>query len=380
MTFAGLRRVAATLFTALAVLAGLSGCGWRGLNSLDLPGVKGKGPGSYTIQAEMPDLTSIQRNSRVRVGDINVGTITNIELRGWHALVTMTIDGEVALPENATAKLGQSSLLGSTHIELAPPKDVAPVGRLHNGSLIPLARASSYPTVEQTLASVSVLLNGGGIGQLQDIVQAFATAFRGREQETRSLIEQLDTFVANVNSQTDDIIAANESLNRVVGKFADQKPVLDRALTTIPDALAVLNEERTNLADALDKLGKFSAVAASSISQSKENLVKELHELAPVLKALADAGPAMTRSLSGLATYPFPVETLDNWFRGDYGNLSAVFDLTLSRLDGALFTGTRFEGDLTALEMQWGRTMGVQPSPYTSGNPLVAPYHLDQGP
>ena len=142
----------------------------------------------------------------------------------------------------------------------------------------------------------------------------------------------------------------------------------------------MLKDERTNLAEALDQLGKFSAVAAKSINLSKENLVKELHELPPVLKSLADAGPAMTRGLSGLATYPFPVETLDNWFRGDYGNLSAVFDLTLSRLDGALLTGTRFEGDLTQLEMQWGRTMGVQPSPYTSGNPLVAPYHLDQGP
>jgi phospholipid/cholesterol/gamma-HCH transport system substrate-binding protein len=98
-----------------------------------------------------------------------------------------------------------------------------------------------------------------------------------------------------------------------------------------------------------------------------------------VLKALADAGPAMTRSLSGLVTYPFPIETIDNWFRGDYGNLSAVFDLTLSRLDVSFLTGTRFEGDLTQLEMQWGRTIGQMPSPYTSGNPLVAPYHLDQG-
>jgi phospholipid/cholesterol/gamma-HCH transport system substrate-binding protein len=376
---AGVRRTAASMFAALALLMSLSGCGWRGLNSLPLPGVKGNGPGSYTVQAEMPDLTSIQRNSRVRVGDENVGTITNIELKGWHALVTMTIDGDVVLPENATAKLGISSLLGSSHIELATPKDVAPEGRLHSGSLIPLSRASSYPTVEQTLASVSLLLNGGGVGQLQDIVQAFATAFRGREQETRSLIEQLDTFIGSVDRQTGDIIAANESLNRVVGKFADQKPVLDRALKTIPDALAVLKDERTNLAEALDQLGKFSAVAANSINLTKENLVKELHELPPVLKALADAGPAMTRSFSGLATYPFPLETLDNWFRGDYGNLSAVFDLTLSRLDGALLTGTRFEGDLTQLEMQWGRTMGVQPSPYTSGNPLVAPYHLDQG-
>ena len=156
--------------------------------------------------------------------------------------------------------------------------------------------------------------------------------------------------------------------------------MLDRALNTIPDALAVLNEQRNNLADALDQLGKFSALAADSVNQTKDNLVTELKDLGPVLDSLANAGPALTRSLSMLATYPWPNETSENWVRGDYGNLTAVFDLTLSRLDAALFTGTRFEGELTELEMQWGRTIGQLPSPYTAGNPLVAPYHLNQGP
>lgn len=78
--------------------------------------------------------------------------------------------------------------------------------------------------------------------------------------------------------------------------------------------------------------------------------------------------------------YPFAKETLTKWFRGDFANLTAVIDLTLSRLDSSFFTGTRFEGELTELEMQWGRTIGQLPSPYTAGNPLIIPYHHDQGP
>ena len=112
----------------------------------------------------------------------------------------------------------------------------------------------------------------------------------------------------------------------------------------------------------------------------KDNLVKELKDIGPVLQSLADAGPALTRSLSFFATFPWPKETLTNWIRGDYANLTAVIDMTLSRIDQGLFTGTRFEGELTELEMQWGRTIGQMPSPYTAGNPLVAPYRWDQGP
>lgn len=362
------------------VAAALSGCGWQGANSLPLPGTQGHGPGSYTIQAQLPDVDNIERNSRVRVGDVTVGRVTKIERQGWHALLTMAINGDVQLPANCTAKIGQTSLLGSKHVELTPPTNVSPQGRLHEGSLIPLSSGGAYPSTEQTLAALSLILNGGGIGQIQDISAALSTAFAGREKDLRSLIQQLDKFVSYFNDQTGDIISATTSLNNLVGQFADQKPVIDKALKTIPDALNVLKDQRQHLADALDTLGKFSALVADSVIKTKDNLVKELQDLGPVLQSLADAGPALTRSLDFFATYPFPKPTLSNWLRGDYANLTATIDLTLSRIDTSLFTGTRFEGNLTELEMQWGRTIGVMPSPYTAGNPLVVPYHPNQGP
>jgi phospholipid/cholesterol/gamma-HCH transport system substrate-binding protein len=373
------RAMAAGLLVVVAA-AGLSGCGWRGLNSIPLPGTEGGGPGSYTIQAQLPDVDNIEQNSRVRVGDVTVGNVTKIERQGWHALLTMSINGDVDLPANATATVGQTSLLGSLHVELAPPTNAAPAGKLHDGSMIPLSSGAMYPSTEQTLAAVSLLLNGGGIGQIQDITRSLSTAFMGREDDLRSLIQQLDKFVAYVNDQRGDIIAATDSLNNLVGQFAEDKPVVDRALKTIPDALSVLSDERNNLADALDQLGKFSALAADSVTQTKENLVKELKDLGPVLESLANAGPALTRSLGFFTTFPWPKETITKFMRGDYANLTAVVDLTLSRIDSSFFTGTRFEGNLTELELQWGRTIGQMPSPYTAGNPLVVPYVADQGP
>jgi phospholipid/cholesterol/gamma-HCH transport system substrate-binding protein len=266
------------------------------------------------------------------------------------------------------------------HIELAPPKGVPAAGKLKDGSLIPLSSAGAYPSTEHTLAAASLLLNGGGLGSVQDITKALGTAFTGREQDLRSLIGQLDKFVAYLNDQKGDIIAATDSLNNLAGRLADQKPVVDKALKTLPQALTVLKDERENLADALDQLGKFGALAADSVNKTKQNLVKELKDLGPVLQSLADAGPALTRSLDFFLTFPFPRPTLSKWLRGDYANLTAVVDLTLSRLDSGLLTGTFLEGLLTQLELQQGRTIGQMPSPYTARNPLTVPYHFDQGP
>jgi phospholipid/cholesterol/gamma-HCH transport system substrate-binding protein len=175
----------------------------------------------------------------------------------------------VVLPANATATIGQTSLLGSQHIELAAPED--PEGRLQPGAVIPLESAGAYPTTEQTLAAVSLLLNGGGVGQVQDITQAFSTAFTGREADLRSLITELDKFIAYTNDQKSDIIAAAESLNSLVGQVAEQKPVVDRALETIPEALQVLSDQRDQLSEALVQLGRFSALAADSVNQTKES-------------------------------------------------------------------------------------------------------------
>ncbi|WP_458316138.1 MCE family protein [Mycolicibacterium brisbanense] len=364
--------IAALMIVCLSVIPG---CEWRGLNSLQLPGTEGGGDGSYTIQAQLPDVVVIQQNTRVRVADVNVGNVTKIEVQDWHALVTMRINGDVHLPANSTAKVGQTSLLGSMHIELAPPTDEPPRGELKDGSVIPLSAAATYPTTEQTLASVSLLLNGGGLGQLQEINQTFAKALAGRENDLRSLLQQIDMFVASLNAQTDDIITATESLNSLAGQVSAKNATVDKALTTIPQALAVLSEQRGKIADAVDALGKFSAITTSTVDQTKESLVDNLRNIAPVLRELANAGPALTKGLDFLSTYPWVKSTLANWFRGDFANITLVVDLTLSRIDSSLFTGTRWEGNLTELEMQWGRTIGQMPSPYTAGNPLIAPYH-----
>ena len=373
------QRYLCAIVGALTVIS-MSGCGWQGLNSLPMPGTEGRGPGAFEVQAQLPDVTTLERNSRVRVGDVNVGTVTRIERQGWHGLITMTLNGDVDLPANATVTLGQTSVFGSPHVELAAPVGVPPQGKLHSGSLIALSSASNYPTTEQTLSALSLLLNGGGIGQVQEITKEFSTALAGREGDLKNLIQQIDQFIGKVQAQTGDIIDSIDSLNHLAGQFAEQKPTLDTALKTLPDALQVLKDQRSNLADALDRFGKLSALTADAVNQTKDNLIQELKDLGPVLESLANAGPALTRSLSLLSTFPWAKETITNAFRGDYVNLTMVVDLTLSRIDNALFTGTRWEGNLTELEMQWGRTIGQIPSPYTAGNPLIIPYRHDQGP
>ncbi|HVQ97562.1 MAG TPA: MlaD family protein, partial [Mycobacterium sp.] len=129
-------RVWQGLVLSVAALV-LSSCGWRGISNVPIPGGPGNESGSYTVYVQMPDTLAINGNSRVQVADVFVGSIREIKLKNWIATLTLGLDKSVKLPKNATAKIGQTSLLGSQHIELAAPANPSRE-LLKNGDTIPL--------------------------------------------------------------------------------------------------------------------------------------------------------------------------------------------------------------------------------------------------
>ncbi len=78
------------LATVVAIV--VSGCGFSPYN-LPLPGGADLGDNPYTIKVEFRDVLDLVPQSGVRVDDISVGKVTDVELKGWHAVVTLQING-----------------------------------------------------------------------------------------------------------------------------------------------------------------------------------------------------------------------------------------------------------------------------------------------
>ncbi|MGW6425202.1 MCE family protein [Nocardia sp. NPDC055053] len=351
----------------------LAGCGWTGLNQLPLPGAAGTGEGSWSLDIEMPDVATLTENARVRVNDVTVGTVRSIRVEGKHALVTVSLEPQVALPDGTTAKIGATSLLGSAHLELIPPETSSATTALHDGDRIALDRADAYPTTEQTLSTLSFLLTGGGVGKLAEINREVGDALSGREDTVRSLLANVRDFTTRLNQQRDDIVAALQGLDRFSTIVANDRDTLDHALVTLDPALATLDAQRENLIGAIDAIGRFARSADALITASRADLDADLRALEPALRALADSGPSLTSSLSLLATLPFPMNTYRNAVQGDFANLFLNLDLTTARLDRALLTGTPAMGQLASL----GGIIGqLPPFPPTPGNPLITPLNL----
>lgn len=247
-------------------------------------------------------------------------------------------------------KVAQTSLLGgSQHIELAPPVGQPPVGELRDGLQIRLGQGSRYPTTEEVLSALGVVVNKGNLGALQDISQEVYNAVAGREGQFAGLIPRLAELASSLNRQTDDIIAAAEGLNRFAGVLARNRDSLGRALDTLPGALRVLNENRAHIVDAFAALRRLGAVAARILAETKDDFTEDMIDVYAMIKPLNDTRADLVSALDSLATFPFPGKNLHRVARGDYFNIFATFDLTIRRLGETIFTTSFFDPNMKRL-------------------------------
>jgi phospholipid/cholesterol/gamma-HCH transport system substrate-binding protein len=351
----------------------LSSCGWRGIANVPLPGGPGTQRGHSTIYIQMPDTLGLNANSRVRVADVFVGRVRAIELKNWIPTLTVDLDPGIHVPRNVLAKIGQTSLLGSQHVELDEP-DHPSTEPLRNGDTIELKNSSAYPTIERTLAGISGILTGGGIPNLETIQTEVYNILNGRADQIREFLNRLDTFTDQLNQQRDDITRAIKSTDTLLSVVAKRNDTLDRVLTEVPPLIEHFAKTQNLFSNAVLALGRLSKAADTTLSASNGNIHTNLVTLQRALKQIAITSPNLVPAMNLLFTLPFPIDNIPKVIRGDYMNISLHLDLTLSALDNGVLTGTGVSGMLRALEQSWGRDPATMiPDAKFQPNPLDAP-------
>jgi phospholipid/cholesterol/gamma-HCH transport system substrate-binding protein len=324
-----MKRIAAVVAVGCLTLAGCSSGEFKGVYDLPLPGGADVGDHPYSVTVQFADVLDLVPQAAVKVGDVPVGRVREVRLGGdgWTAETVLVVNGDVVLPANAVARLRQSSLLGEKFVELAPPDGdtksgaAAPAGtpRLANGATITLDRTNRNPEFEEIFGALSLLLNGGGIGQLQTINRELSKVMDGNEEQIRSFLSGVNTLVTDLDAHRSDITAALDGLNRLSATLANRHEQISGALTDLTPGLRTLTDQRTQLVSMLQSLDRLGTVATDVVDRSRADMVADLRALAPILGQLAAAGENLPQSLQMLPTFPFPDSVLGA-VKGDYVN------------------------------------------------------------
>ena len=329
------------ILVVLVVAMLLSACDFS-ISKAPLPGGADVGDDPMTVHVKFPDVLDLVPQSTVRVNDVTVGKVTDIELDGYVADVTLQLRNDVDLPDNAEAEIRQTSLLGEKFVSLNAPESPSP-NKLSDGDDIALSSTNRNPEVEEVLGALSLLLNGGGVAQLKTISSELNKALEGREDSARGVLTQLRVFMKQLDDNKGDIVTAIESLNRLAESANKQKPAIESALDDLPQALDSLNSQRADLIKMLKALGKLGNVGTRVIKASKTATIDALTELQPVLTNLAATGDDFAKSFNVFLTYPFVDEVVGRdpevakrLHMGDYTNLSIKLDINVGHANGPL--------------------------------------------
>jgi phospholipid/cholesterol/gamma-HCH transport system substrate-binding protein len=318
------RRLLAGLAVALAAALTLSGCSMGGwVYNADLPGGAKLGSDPITLTADFSDVLDLVPQSSVRLNNVAVGRVSKITLEpdGHSAQVTLEVNRDAALMSGTTARIEQTSLLGEKYVALVPPATTAAAGSpLPDGSRLPLASTSEAVDVEQVLGALSLVLNGGGIGQFQEISRELQKIGDGRTGQIRDFLDQVDRLVSGLNSRKDAITSALDGLDRLATVLQGQDDKISTALDGLSPGMKVLAEQRPQLVAMLSSLDKLSDITVSTLDRSQKDMIADFKTLDPILTQLAKSGSDLPDSLQILLTYPFPDSVLGA-IQGDYLNV-----------------------------------------------------------
>lgn len=314
----------------------LSSCSFD-VYDLPLPGGPDAGEQPMRITVTFADVLDLVPKSTVKVNDVSVGQVTEVDLAGYTAEVTLEIRNDVELPDDAVAQIRQTSLLGEKFVSLEAPENSASDDLLESGDRIPLERSGRNPEVEEVLGALSLLLNGGGVAQLQTITRELNLALEGREGAAKSVLRQIRAFMGQLDENKAQIVQAIESLNRLALSVRREQPTIDAALEELPSALRSIDRQRGDLVRMLEALSELSGVGVEVIQASKQSTIDSLEALNPVLTQLAASGDDFTKAFHVFLTYPFVDEVVGrdpqvarNLHMGDYTNLSVQLEIDLT--------------------------------------------------
>jgi len=337
------------LATAAAAAVALSGCSLQP-NDHTLPGQVAVGGGGYTVTVTFDQVANLVPNSAVQMDNVVIGTVAGVSVSNWQAKVRLRLLKSADVPSDAVFSIGQKTLLGAQYVEVSAPAATAAgadpargtVGNgqtLHDGDVVPVSQTGTYPATEQVLGAVALLLNNGGLSQIQTITSELSTTLRDRVPDTRSLVRRTNDLLEVLDENKSEVVQAIEALDRLSTGLARDRDTLAAAFDRLAPGLRTLEQERARLVRAVTHTGRTGAQAAQVIRASRTALLRNVDSLRPILTSLGKVSSTLPDALKIGLTIPFPAMTTTDALRGDYANLFTTLDLRGSSLAGSWLAG-----------------------------------------
>jgi len=310
------------MLAGAAVLAALVGAVYLALTaSRGLPGQDHR-----LVRAEFSSVGGLRVGDDVRKASVRVGQVREVELEDDHAVVTMQLDADALVYEDARAAVQSRSALGQNFIALESGDPAS--GSLGNDSSIPLSRTTPPAILDEALSALDTKTRrnaaatlqqvGGGLaGHSQDLhdaalhaddllrdLRVVARAASADPSELEGLIESTSDLAARFRGRDDQVASLIDNLGRTLDAVGvDDGAAVGRTLKAAPGTLdqvrASMVDLRTPLAD-LERAMVTLRPGATALGRATPDLRGTLREAVGPLGRVAEVAKQAVPAVGSL--------------------------------------------------------------------------------
>ena len=246
---------------AAAVSLTTAGCASAGLSALPLPH-PGMGQGGYRLTAVFENALNVPALATVRLAGADVGQMETLVARDFTAVATLRIRGSVRLPKGTTAELRSATPLGDVFIAVRPPDDATPSSSaLQDGDTIGIDDTAAAATVENLLTGAAVMVNGGAVQNLTDLINgAGKAAGEDGGKNFGQLVDNTNQLLGTMDRRTVQLSDSLSALSGLSKRIDARKGVIADLMTAAAPATDTLAQQTTQIMDLVVQAGSVTAM------------------------------------------------------------------------------------------------------------------------
>ncbi|MGB3483248.1 MAG: MlaD family protein [Mycobacterium sp.] len=233
--------------TAAVVAVSVSACG-IGLEALPLAGPGAGSGGTYTLTAVFANALNLPAKAKIKLNGADIGEVQSITASNYTAHAVLKIRDDVILPRGTTAELRSATPLGdlfiAVHRNSDPQADQTP---LRDGATIGLDSTSGGATIEDALSSAALLVNGGVIRNVTNLINGAGAAVGGQGANLKGLLNHSNTLIARLNGRSTQIKAALDNTAELARTLSARQNSLNQTLEALVPATDVLNQDTSQI-------------------------------------------------------------------------------------------------------------------------------------
>jgi phospholipid/cholesterol/gamma-HCH transport system substrate-binding protein len=139
------------IFVGLFVLLGMAGLVFLALKAANLGSFGSSGGDAYVVEVRFQNIGGLKVRAPVRSAGVTVGRVSSIALdsQTYEGVVTLELNRAMPFPEDSTARILTSGLLGDQYVGLEPGVEAEKM--LSDNSKIPASRTQSAVVLENII-------------------------------------------------------------------------------------------------------------------------------------------------------------------------------------------------------------------------------------